>query len=198
MRALGHTLLWVGFLGAAFVSVSRLENADDKWATIPWGYYFTGVAIGVAGIVCLRKAQQIDHADEERTEAEFSVVQESLAHLTTTVGDLCDHTPGPSEVVRRIDEQCAESFLEFADARQAMVKRFGLTVYADVMTEFASAERYVNRSWSAAADGYVDEVSSSLQRARVHLHAAGDLLAAAENRGVGERCELARWGSIEQ
>jgi hypothetical protein len=35
------------------------------------------------------------------------------------------------------------------------------------MTEFAAGERAVNRSWSAAADGYVDEVAVCLEKAEL-------------------------------
>ncbi len=90
----------------------------------------------------------------------------------------------PADVLRCIDDECTEPFADFADARQALVKRFGLEVYADVMTEFASAERYVNRSWSAAADGYVDEVASSLARANQHLQNTKELLVEAESRAT--------------
>ena len=40
------------------------------------------------------------------------------------------------------------------------------------MTEFASGERYLNRAWSAAADGYVDEVVHSIHASRLFLDAA--------------------------
>ena len=59
-----------------------------------------------------------------------------------------------------------------------------MKVYADVMTEFASAERLVNRTWSAAADGYVDEVATSLQLAGRHLARAKELLAVAESQAA--------------
>lgn len=168
-------------MGAAFASVCRLENADSRWATIPWIWYFASIGVGIAGVVVLRKAKKEDHADEEKTEAEYTVIQKSLASLQATVKDLCNSEPTPSVVLHRIDDECAESFSDFVDARQSLVKRYGMTVYADVMTEFASAERYVNRSWSAAADGYVDEVSASLRRADHHLQKAGELLNAAES-----------------
>ncbi len=180
MRPLGHTLLWAGFLAAAFSSVYRLEQSGERWATIPWIWYGVSMAVGILGIVLLRKAQDHDHADEAKTDAEFSVVKESLALLTSAVDGLCKLESNPSEVLHRIDNQCAEPFANFVEARQALVKRFGLTVYADVMTEFAAAERYVNRSWSAAADGYVDEIVASLGRAKQHLKNAGDLVSAAE------------------
>jgi hypothetical protein len=43
---------------------------------------------------------------------------------------------------------------------------YGLDAYGEVMGLFASAERYLNRTWSASADGYVDEVDSALQKAQ--------------------------------
>jgi hypothetical protein len=137
--------------------------------------------LGIAGVVVLRQARRDDHADEAKTEAEFSVIQRSLDLLSDTVQRLSQQVEHvPSEVLHTIDDRCAEPLADFADARQALVKRFGLHVYAEVMTEFASAERYINRSWSAAADGYVDEVNTSLGRANHHLQKARELLRAAE------------------
>ncbi len=183
MRTLGHLLLWVGFLAAAFVSVSRLEQADDKWSTIPWVWYAVSMAVGIVGIVLLRSANRELDDDHAKTEAEYSVVQRSLEQASAIVERLSQQTKyDPADVVRCIDDECTEPFADFADARQALVKRFGLDVYADVMTEFASAERYVNRSWSAAADGYVDEVASSLARANQHLQNTKQLLLEAEDR----------------
>ena len=182
MRPSGHVLLWIGFLSAAFWSVYRLEHPDNKWSTIPWTYYGASMVVGIAGIVLLRLADRRVHADHEQTEAEFSVIQQSLTALAETVFRLSNVDPlDPGEVLRCIDNECAPKFAEFADARQALIKRFGLQEYADVMTEFAAAERYVNRSWSAAADGYVDEVSVSLDRANQHLQNAQQLLTAAES-----------------
>ena len=104
-----------------------------------------------------------------------------LQRIAATVEDLSRQTEHvPRDVLRCIDEECAEPLADFADSRQAIVKRCGLTVYADVMTEFAAAERYINRAWSAAADGYVDEVAASLDRANLHLQEAKNQLSAAE------------------
>jgi len=188
MRTLGHLLLWVGFLAAAFVSVSRLEQSDDKWSTIPWIWYAVSMAVGIVGIVLLRAANRQLDEDHVKTDAEYSLVQQSLAQLSAIIDRLCKQTDyDPADVLRCIDDECTEPFAEFADARQALVKRFGLEVYADVMTEFASAERYVNRSWSAAADGYVDEVAASLARAKEHLRNTKVLLVEAEGQNSTDR-----------
>ena len=182
MHLFGHLLLWIGFLAAAFVSVSRLERADDKWSTIPWLWYVAAMAVGIVGIVVLRTARRKSDEDRSQTDAEYSVVRRSLTQASAIVEQLSrQREHDPADVLRRIDDQCAEPFADFADARQALVKRFGLQVYADVMTEFAAAERYVNRSWSAAADGYVDEVAASLKRANQHLQNTTSLIAEAES-----------------
>ncbi|QDV87223.1 hypothetical protein [Stieleria magnilauensis] len=181
MRALGQILMWLGFLGGSFAAVSQLEVQDNKWATVPWLWYAAAMAVGIVGIVLLRRAKREDHHDHDKTDAEYSVITSSLAELSSAVETLCQNTQHPpADTLKFIDDRCAEPLADFADSRQALVKRFGMTVYADVMTEFASAERYVNRSWSAAADGYVDEVDTSLRRAHQHLANARELISKAE------------------
>ena len=181
MRWLGHSLLWIGFLAGSFASLCRLEQDGSKWSTIPWIWYAAAIGVGVVGVILLRKANRDSASDHAKTDVEYSVIGQSLDKVTGIVERLCQHRQHvPSQVLRCIDDECVEPLADFADARQALVKRFGLTVYADVMTEFASAERYLNRSWSAAADGYVDEVASSLQRAHQHLQRAQGILRTAE------------------
>ncbi len=181
MRSLGHALLWIGFLAAAFVSLARLEQ-PDKWSTISWTQYAVAMAVGIVGVALLRYLDRHDDNDDQKTEAEFTVLQQSLTKVSAIVERLSGQASHlPSEVLRCIDDECALPLAEFADARQAMIKRFGMAVYADVMTEFAAAERYINRSWSAAADGYVDEIATSLRRANTHLKTAKDLIQSAES-----------------
>ncbi len=50
-----------------------------------------------------------------------------------------------------------------------MIHVFGIQNYADVMSNFAAGERYINRVWSASTDGYVDEVRMYLERARAQF-----------------------------
>ncbi|MDA7859315.1 hypothetical protein N9B05_05785, partial [Mariniblastus sp.] len=101
--------------------------------------------------------------------------------LTQLIGNLegmlesIDELP-PSQITARIDEQLADDFREFADGRNLITTEYGLDVFADVMTQFASGERSVNRAWSAAADGYIDEAETCLKRGRDMLQEAQRLL----------------------
>jgi len=45
----------------------------------------------------------------------------------------------------------------------------GLQAYADVMSSFAAGERYLNRVWSASADGYIDEVNAYMEKAQAQF-----------------------------
>ena len=64
-----------------------------------------------------------------------------------------------------------------------MVHLFGLQVYADVMSAFAAGERYVNRVWSASADGYRHEAITYLHKAATQFRDANRQLAGAAGTG---------------
>jgi hypothetical protein len=177
-KLIGQVLLWTGFLAAALTSVSRLEIAEHPWQTIPWAVYAGSMAVGIVGVVLLRASAKAEVRHTERVEGEFDTLTSNLAVLRSNVAELRGQLEqiNPHDIVSYIDENCVEPFGAFADARNALVQRFGLNGFADVMTQFASAERFVNRAWSAAADGYVNEASDSLQRAENHLHQASQLM----------------------
>ena len=185
MQIIGQILMWSGFLGGAFCAVLRTGPTADAsgsdWSTIPWGWYLLSVGVGVAGVILLRNARLKDKQDDGMTEFEYSTIQRSLQEVSVVVARLCSQTVSdPRMIVSAIDDECVEPLANFANARQALVKRFGMTIYADVMTEFASAERFLNRAWSAAADGYVDEVETCLNRANSHLVSTREIIGAAD------------------
>jgi len=166
------------------VAYSTIENErvlriENRWRTVRWPYYGLAVALGVIGVVLLRSTSKMASQDEQLVSSDFAKVTDNLALLTQYLTDLEKGLDkmAPEDVVDRIDKQLATPFAEFADARDSIVQKFGLHAYAEIMTEFASGERFTNRAWSAAADGYVEEVYSSVTRARKHLERAGELLA---------------------
>ena len=86
----------------------------------------------------------------------------------------------PSTALRNaIDDRLREDLRRFAEARESIVHLVGLQAYANIMSEFAAGERYVNRVWSASADGYTDEAARYLERAAAQFRQAQAELAAA-------------------
>ena len=74
-----------------------------------------------------------------------------------------------------IDRLFRQDLFAFADARESMQHAFGIQAYADIMSAFAAGERYLNRVWSASADGYVDEVNAYLHKASEQFSEALEL-----------------------
>ncbi len=70
------------------------------------------------------------------------------------------------DIRHRIDELFPGDLTSFVQARESIAHVHGLQAYADVMSSFAAGERYLNRVWSASADGYVDEVNIYLDKAQ--------------------------------
>lgn len=171
---IGQILLWSGFLGGSYAAVCRLEQSDGAWQTIPWAAYAVCAFVGSVGVVLLRQDRSMQKIRSAAATASLESVRDHLVQASARVTALAGQIDQLSceEVLPMIDEECAPLLTEFADGRAVILHRFGTAAYAEVMTEFASGERYLNRAWSAAADGYVDEVELSLNAARDFLAAA--------------------------
>jgi hypothetical protein len=164
--------MWIGFIAAAFVSTRQLD-------AIAWGWYAATGIVAVAGVVILRRTAGAAASDTETVRANIGVLESSARKIVEGITAL---NRGRGEinvydVHGRIDAELAAEFAGFADARESMIHAIGLQEYADVMGNFARAERLVNRAWSASADGYVDEVWSCLAAAEEAMGEADRLLA---------------------
>ena len=161
MKAVGFLMVTVGFIIAALAAV-----IDES--TVKWLWYIPAFAAGVAGVTAIR----IDIARHSKTEhhvaANIETVESSLGRIAANIKKLnaekdSIHT---YDMRHRIDELFVDDLELFVDSRESIAHRYGLPAYADVMTSFAAAERYLNRVWSASADGYIDEVNAYLEKAR--------------------------------
>lgn len=171
MRNLGHVLMWLGFLATAFVAMQQSDQIN--WTK----YVFTGM-VGIAGVVLLRRTAG---AAAKQTH----VVQSNLATLEKTLSEALDAVKQMNatkddiyvyDVHGRIDAEVASQMADFADARESMIHGIGLAEYAEVMDHFARGERFLNRAWSASADGYINEVWSSMDRCESELRIADETL----------------------
>jgi hypothetical protein len=170
----GQLFLWLGFLGGSFAAVLRKEIPEAPWQTIPWMMYGCSVLVGGIGVVMLRREKAGQNEVDGDSDAGFTAVKEKLKDAAEAVANLKQNLVEMTceEVLDYIDENCVPPCAEFADGRLAISQHHGNAKYAEVMTEFASGERYINRAWSAAADGYVDEVEASVGHAHTFFQAA--------------------------
>ncbi len=175
MRALGYSLITLGFLAGAYFAVRDPH-------TLPLVPFLAALVVGVAGIVMVRTAMARTATHAERLSADVASLEESLGRIAERAGELEAGRDAIDvyDLRHRIDELFPVELARFVEARQAIVHRFGLQAYADVMNPFSAGERYLNRVWSTSTDGYIDEAHEYLTRSREQFEEALAVL-----RGLG-------------
>jgi hypothetical protein len=161
MKSLAMLLIILSFLAGAF-----LASLDPR--TMNWTLMVPALAVGVLGLWLHRKAEHGEIRAGGRLAGNIRSLGESLDNIHRNLEAVCargDDLP-VYEARFEIDRLFREDLNRFADARESMIHVFGMQNYADVMSNFAAGERYINRVWSASTDGYIDEVRTYLERAR--------------------------------
>ncbi|MFQ6035242.1 MAG: hypothetical protein ACE5NM_05270 [Sedimentisphaerales bacterium] len=161
MRLLGYLMITVGFLAGALAAVVDLES-------VRWGYFVSSIAVAAFGIVLVRIGRAQLGRAEGKLAANMQIIEASLSRIVENIGKLNAQKESINayDMRGRIDELFAEDLAAFVQARESISQVYGLNAYADVMSYFAAGERYLNRVWSASADGYVDEVNTYLEKAQ--------------------------------
>lgn len=174
MKWIGFMLVTVGFVFAALATVvdqSALQDADAvavaETNPIRWLWYLPALAVGVAGVVMIRTAEARQSKTEHHVAANIETVEGSLLRIAANLDQLnaSKHTIDTYDMRHQIDQLFMDDLEQFVEARQSIVHRYGLAAYGEIMSSFAAGERYLNRVWSASADGYIDEVNGYLAKA---------------------------------
>ncbi len=167
LKQLGYTLLATGFMWGAVECVWYTDRVN--W--MRWG---VAMALLVVGVVATRLGQRVGSEQSEQVKQEVSTIELSLRTLVDKISCMNDERDqvGVFEFCQRIDDDCIEPINDFVEAREAIIHQRGLPVYAKLMDNFALGERALNRAWCAAADGYIDELHSCLERAQLSISAA--------------------------
>lgn len=152
----------------------RTTRIASLWPTINWYLYVPALIVGVIGAVLLRQTRSTVNGGLGAGGTSLEPLRTSLAELLDKVGKLKNELPmmAPEEVVAFIDDRCVTHCNSFAEQREVIKSLLGLSQFGEIMSEFASGERFLNRVWSAAADGYMEEAYRSVQTAYEFFSAA--------------------------
>jgi uncharacterized membrane protein YeaQ/YmgE (transglycosylase-associated protein family) len=161
MKQIGLLLISVGFLAGTLAAIVDTDH-------VRWGYFCAALAVGVAGVFVARSGHHKMHKSEEKLSENMRIVETSLAAIVQNINALNSekHSINTYDVRFRIDELFLDDLAGFVDARESIAHRYGLAAYGEIMSGFAAGERYLNRVWSASADGYIDEVNAYLDKAQ--------------------------------
>ena len=157
---IGLTLITISFLVTSYMSVLDA-------ITVNWAQFVPALLVGAVGIGFVMWGKKRHAGQTERIASDLTAIESSLQNVCTIVADLDArkneiHT---YDMRLKIDELLLDDLDRFVSARESISHAYGLQAYADVMSHFAGGERYLNRVWSASADGYIDEVNAYLSKA---------------------------------
>ena len=160
MNGLGFLLLAAGFLTGAYSTALDIESTN-------WALFIPAALAAVVGVFMIKRQASGVATSESVLTANRTELSESLRSIVSNLDELIDAgSKVPNEELRNeIDQRLRDDLRRFADARESLVHLYSLQIYADIMSEFAAGERYVNRVWSASADGYEREARTYLERA---------------------------------
>lgn len=171
MKSVGYLLLIAGFLGGAFATA--LDVRDTQWLL-----FWSAAIVAALGVMLLKRGARSAARSEVVLTANRATLRESLDIVVAGIESLQAKEQSDSRLRTAIDD-LQPDLQRFADARESLVHLAGMQAYADIMSEFAAGERYLNRVWSASADGYTGEATDYLERAARQFRKARDAFAAA-------------------
>ena len=159
MKKIAYLLIMGGFLFGAYTTALDPEVVD-------WTMFVIAAVAGVAGVIMAKQADRAHATSGEILETNRNELIDSIGNIVRDLGEMTNGTSLQGEELRNwIDDKLRPDLRRFVEARESMVHLFGLQTYADIMSEFAAGERYVNRVWSSSADGYDHEAETYLKRA---------------------------------
>jgi hypothetical protein len=177
MKGIGFFLLAAGFLLGAYATALDVENVN-------WPVFVVASVGAVLGLVLIKRAAAAHAQSDEVLELNRSELRESIENVVRDLGEIVADKESRGVALRNaIDHRLRNDLRRFAEARESMVHLFGLQTYADIMSSFAAGERYINRVWSASADGYDEEAATYLEKAATQFADAREQLLAATTRG---------------
>jgi hypothetical protein len=138
----------------------KFEMPDTKW------YFTIGIVLAGTGLGFWWK--DIFAARSNSSDAASDTIGNPLSLLKeTTVAlnslELVD--PTADELCGIVDEILANSVMPMIEVRQRLIDTLGMSTGAEVLVIAAAGERLLNRTWSAAADGDIDEALDSIRKA---------------------------------
>jgi len=163
---LTFVLITAGTL-AASLAVARTDTSVTGWMAtwqVSTLWAVAGLVLIAVGIVVQRSGKAAAGEEARMGLAGLDATLEQVVGEVDRLGEAIG-TLELDALHTRVDEVLIGPVTDFAEGRQALIEVFGIGPYAEVMGPFAQGERYLNRAWSASADGYQEEAETYARKA---------------------------------
>ncbi len=139
----------------------------------PWllGLGVVGIFVGgIWGRLLGRKAvgEGGDHVENrEKLCRQLEAIRDIVVDLDEKKAELTR-----DELTQRIDQMMKNEYFDLTSRHEELMKLLGFAEYARIWEKVATAERLLNRVWSIATDGHLEEALEELPTARRQLELA--------------------------
>ena len=155
--------------------VRRVRVREFRVARWQHAWLFVLAVVGlVAGSVLVKRdaARALRRRQAEAGGQPRGTPQAALAEIIAAARDLQRDLPEVSAdadkarvIIERVGRVQAVLALQVVEGRDVLVGTLGMAGFAELMDAFSRLERVLNRAWSAAADGVLDEAQRCVDEA---------------------------------
>lgn len=157
--------------------VTRVRVKEFSFARWPLAWLFGLSVVGLlagAALVRVDRARRVAAERASTTEEGVQVqspagaiaaIRAELSSLHTALAETTDPHQRQHLVTERAGDIQGTHIDSFLAARDRLIGRHGLAGFAQIMDRFSAMERQINRAWSAAADGVVEESADCIGQA---------------------------------
>lgn len=152
-------------------SVSVVVTAPFSWSGWSQRWYFLGAVTLILVAIALKRGAKAEVATSPDGTTPVGEVWLALELLLQESRELAEAAPNltADALHRAIDPIHSGSLYRIIDGRESVRASLGLAGYAHVFGPLAAGERMLNRAWSAAVDGYLEEARECAERAAPHF-----------------------------
>ena len=148
MKKIAFLLLAGGFLIGAYATALDTDLVN-------WTLFGVAAVAGVVGVILAKRLDKATATSGDVLETNRNELNESIGNIVRDLNELtAGEVPHGAELREWIDEKLRPDLRRFVEARESMVHLYSLQTYADIMSEFASAERYINTYIRKAAEQF--------------------------------------------
>jgi len=146
-----------------------------------WPVFLVGFVATVTGLVIWWKDVFASRAELQNDDSDAANPLSLLEGLLPQLRELAEELDGMDgmDIADRVEHLLAHTVLPFAESRQKLFDRLGMRVGAEILITAAFGERMLNRTWSAAADGYLEEARNSFRDGAAAFEEAARMVDAA-------------------
>jgi hypothetical protein len=158
MRPAGYVLFTLGIM-LAVSGGAKLPPPDARFPdTLP--VFLAGLVMAAVGVMLWRWSIRREAATESpdaKVDGDdplwlLANLLKPAQLLESELDKLDAHS-----LTEAVDRLLEEYVFPFAEVRREIIDHFGMSVGAEILVTAAVGERMLNRTWSAAADGHIQE-----------------------------------------